>query len=70
MKLFLGLEAPPAASVLPTSPRLRRGSLCRIAASTLMRAGMSFVSQQEVLCSDDRPMPQNKRPALPGGPFV
>ena len=62
MKLFLGLEAPPAASVLLTSPRLCRGSLCQIAASTLVRPGMSFVSQQEVLCSDDDPCSKMKGP--------
>jgi len=42
---FLPVGPPPAASVRLTSPRLRRGSLHRIATSTLVPAGMSFVSQ-------------------------
>lgn len=42
---FPRLGPPPAASVRLTSPRLRRGSLYRIATGMLVPAGMSFVSQ-------------------------
>jgi hypothetical protein len=67
VKLIPELWVPPAASVRLTSPRLRRGSLCRIATSTLVRAGMSFVSQQEVLCNDDDPYRKMKSPPCRAG---
>jgi hypothetical protein len=45
VKFFSRLGPPPAATLRLTSQRSRRGSLYRIAASTLVPGGMSFVSQ-------------------------